>query len=353
MSSMPFTLSRLLRSKYASDMIRRLAVGPLFQPIILFFHGVEESIMDERLQVLHSRLAEFETLMRFLKKHFTLIDADELERRRSLGGSALRRCVAVTFDDGYRNNATLVAPLLRSLDIPFTIYLTTSAIGTQTRIPTFVARAAVYLSEQTSCILPGFLSPLPLNDTQARAHTYALVNRALRNSPAPQTRDLTNALTDLLTDNQWLDVHEKFKSDQFMTWDEVHQTSKLGACIASHGHEHIPLHKLMAQEDLKIQLHTSRDLIAAHIGSCRHFAFPNGQPEDISSQALREVEAAGYSTAVTTVSGALSARQNPLLLPRSCVYTVDEFSRRILRSRVDSSAQFLQKWQASIANGLD
>ena len=44
-------------------------------------------------------------------------------------GRAPRNALALTFDDGYRDNLTHVAPILKRLGLPATIFLVTGYIG--------------------------------------------------------------------------------------------------------------------------------------------------------------------------------------------------------------------------------
>jgi peptidoglycan/xylan/chitin deacetylase (PgdA/CDA1 family) len=341
-------LRRTAASLLNMEPVRAWADGSLFQPLILFFHGVEERLTDERLQVLHSTLADFEPLMRHLKRHFEVISLDELAARRSLGARALRRCVLLTFDEGYENNATIVAPLLHSLELPFTIYLTTSSIGTRDFIPTFVARAALDRTSHPSCTLPHVGETLSLGDESKRGRAVSIVTSALKTLPVHKGNELVAALRALLPDAQWTEIEDEFRSERFMTWDQVRQVQRAGATIGSHGHEHYPLHAQQSREEIQHQLNTSRALITEHTGSCRHYCFPNGQPADIGPQALAEVVKAGAITATTTVPGSLLASECELLLPRSCVYTVEELQRCVWRSRVDGSARFLRTWQTDM-----
>ena len=338
----------LSKTKLLNKAVGMLADGPLHQPLILFFHGVQRQLIDPRLQALHTTLDEFEPLVHHLKRHFHLIDADELHARLQASKPDLRRCAMLTFDDGYQDNATLVAPLLESLGIPFTIYLTTSAIGTDTLLPTFVARAALTLTARKSCRLPGIDEEFALNDERQRLRAIARITSALKECTTSSGIVLTHALMDFLSADQWADIRGRFTSDRFMTWDEVGQAQSAGAVIGAHGHEHFPLNQSQGRDEIRRQLITSRDLIKQHHGSCRHYAFPNGQPSDICPEALLAVESAGFSTAVTTVPGSLTASTSPLLLPRSCVYTVDALQRRVLRSRFDDSATTLRAWQTEI-----
>lgn len=68
--------------------------------------------------------------MEYLAEHsYSVVPLRELVRRlqnkESLGGS-----VAITFDDGYRDNFTDAFPILKKYNFPATIFVTTGAIGT-------------------------------------------------------------------------------------------------------------------------------------------------------------------------------------------------------------------------------
>jgi peptidoglycan/xylan/chitin deacetylase (PgdA/CDA1 family) len=66
--------------------------------------------------------AVFESHVLFLKKHFEIVGPAALEDRR---GSSERLRVLLTFDDGFRNNAELVAPILRRHQVPAIFFVCT------------------------------------------------------------------------------------------------------------------------------------------------------------------------------------------------------------------------------------
>ena len=73
------------------------------QPVICLYHGVPAR--DG---------AVFEQHVLFLKRHFELVSPAQLENRRK---RLDRLRVLLTFDDGFRNNAEVVAPILRKHDV--------------------------------------------------------------------------------------------------------------------------------------------------------------------------------------------------------------------------------------------
>lgn len=340
--------SQLLRLPGIRRACGAFAQRALFQPQMLFFHGVEESLRDERIQALHIRLAEFEPLMRHLKRHFHPIGLDEYHERLGAKRPNLSRCVLLTFDDGYRSNHRLVAPLLKSLDIPFTVYLTTQSIDTGERLPTFIARAALHLTEHRQVALPGSTQSYPLRDEGQRRRASTEVGQLLKSRPIAEIRRLIEALRGLLPESRWREVEEEFASDAFMTWQEVAELHRAGATIGAHGHEHVPLHAQLETGEASRQVQQSRDAIVARLGSCDHYAFPNGTIADISAEAVEAVMHTGFKTAVSTFSASLQASIHPFLLPRICVYQIDEFQRTLLKNRLNGSARRLRAWQAGM-----
>jgi len=85
--------------------------------VVLLYHGVPRRSEGDRLDA-----DSFERQLVFLKANFRFIHpADATRSRGGFRGS----CVLLTFDDGFRNNAELVAPLLRKHRIPALFFITT------------------------------------------------------------------------------------------------------------------------------------------------------------------------------------------------------------------------------------
>ena len=78
--------------------------------------------------------AAFLKQMRYLKAHYTVLPLSEAVKVASKRG-ADSRIVAVTFDDGYLDNATTAAPILRSLGLPACFFVATDMIGSDQPFP--------------------------------------------------------------------------------------------------------------------------------------------------------------------------------------------------------------------------
>src|SRR6266478_2837072 len=98
-------------------------------PTVLFYHGVEENIIDPEVQLLHMPLRVFEKQIAFLRRHREIISMDHLHECIVNRHGLESRQVVLTFDDGYKNNLSIVAPLMKAWNLPFTIFVSTRHIS--------------------------------------------------------------------------------------------------------------------------------------------------------------------------------------------------------------------------------
>ena len=105
--------------------------------VILVYHRVCEAANDPFYRPLIVASDVFERQMRRLRDAFRLLRLEDLATLVDGSGrlDLAEPAALVTFDDGYRDNATLAAPILRSLGIPATIFVTTAFVGPPRALP--------------------------------------------------------------------------------------------------------------------------------------------------------------------------------------------------------------------------
>ena len=91
---------------------------------VLAYHQVKDPADDNSTV----GVAQFREQMEFLKRNYRVMGLSQaVETLRNRGTN--ERLVAITFDDGYLDNATIAAPILRALDLPATFFVSTDMIG--------------------------------------------------------------------------------------------------------------------------------------------------------------------------------------------------------------------------------
>jgi peptidoglycan/xylan/chitin deacetylase (PgdA/CDA1 family) len=96
--------------------------------VIVTFHRVRDDIPENGLTYSSAR---FEKMCEFFRAHFRVIPLAEQVAGCS-AGKDMGGTLSITFDDGYRDNFEVAAPILRKLELPATFFIVTGYIGTRT-----------------------------------------------------------------------------------------------------------------------------------------------------------------------------------------------------------------------------
>jgi len=273
---------------------------------ILSFHRVNRAA-DPFFPALPTEV--FEGQMAFLARAYTVLPLEELVermRRRALPRNAL----AITFDDGYRDNLTEAAPILARHGMPATVFVVTGAIGTTEAL--WFDRLALGFKRTR---VTGWRAPwnqvMPLESTAQR---LAALGGALTHFKRMANGQRRQCVEDTLVG---LEVGDEGPLKNLMlSWDDVRALMGLGVAIGAHTVHHPILSQLPADE-ARAEIEGSWAAIRSNCGRApRAFAYPNGGTTDYSDAVISLVRDVGFSCAVTTRFGVNTAATPPYELRR-------------------------------------
>ena len=237
--------------------------------------------------------------------------------------------IAITFDDGYADNALLAAPLLASAGLPATYFITTGLLGRRRfwwdRIASALSPRAE-LPHGIDVSVGGRLLWLALDDAEARRTSLRFVHRRLRQLPPDE---LLETVDDLLAQ---VDVSAAHFDDETMSVDELRSMAALpGVDIGAHTRTHVQLreHPVDIQ---RAEIGGSLADLAKLLGQrTNSFAYPFGNATAVGRTAVRLVREAGCDIACTTEHGVATQRSKPHEIPRVNVgnWTGEDFATRI------------------------
>jgi peptidoglycan/xylan/chitin deacetylase (PgdA/CDA1 family) len=329
-------VGRILRK--TGSLLPTALVRGFGRPVALFFHGVEHRIDDSRVQSNHHDFAAFSEIAGFLRDNFDVLPLTML-------GEALRapkrhrRSVFLMSDDGYANNLSVAHAILRELNLPWTLFVSTRHIDTAERNPAFLARLFFLFAPSTKYDIANLSAHLALSDSEDRAQTADRWVGALKALDAERAQA---AIDSMLTQFAALTgLQRRYSSDAFLTWPEIVALKAEGVEIGAHAHLHWPMHAGQSSAYLREQAVLSRARIEAEVGACRYFAYPFGNTEDVCREAWQAVRDAGYEYAFTTLSGSLDASTNRWLMPR--------YGLGLREKRLPSLVPFLRAGNARLA----
>jgi peptidoglycan/xylan/chitin deacetylase (PgdA/CDA1 family) len=240
---------------------------------------------------------------------------DYLEGRTELTGDS----IAITFDDGYRDNFTTAYPILREFRLPATIFLTSGLIDSQEapwwdRVGYAIAR------------LGPNRAPKACPDPRIPPSTWRQVRAAARGS---RRRGLVRA-TGIVESLKSLGGRQRDQivaalegiadcggdHSLMLTWEMVRQMRGELISFGSHTVNH-PVLSRVDPAEARRELCESKQRIESVLGEeVPFFAYPNGAATDFNSQTVNLVREAGFKLALTTVSGTNDRGVNPWALHR-------------------------------------
>jgi len=104
----------------------------VYVPVIIMYHSVgsPESTLDGYGSKLNVSPAAFEKQMKFLHdKNYKVIPLELFVKKIKNNEKIPRKTLAITFDDGLKNNFTNAYPVLKKYNFPATIFVATDFVG--------------------------------------------------------------------------------------------------------------------------------------------------------------------------------------------------------------------------------
>jgi peptidoglycan/xylan/chitin deacetylase (PgdA/CDA1 family) len=252
-------------------------------------------------------LAGFRDQLDWLGRHATVVPlTDALDRLRA-GAPLPPRSVAITFDDGYRDNLELAVPELERRNMPATFFLVPGLLDR--RVEPWWETAAWAVANATS---PAEVDGRPVG--RGRAGLKALSELLKRRDGARREATLREAVGQLAP-RPGPDLRELF-----LDWDGAAELAERGFEIGSHSRDH----GILAEETPEAQAADIAEARAALVDRLRVpatcIAYPNGTRLDYDAATVAAARAAGHRYGLTTRKGVVSRAAAPFEVRRVVVY---------------------------------
>jgi peptidoglycan/xylan/chitin deacetylase (PgdA/CDA1 family) len=265
---------------------------------ILAYHGIDwlsEPVVNwDGLQV---RPRVFRSHLRELSRRYHVVPLSTVMDALTNGGGLPDDAVAITFDDGYRNNLTVAAPILKEFGFPATFFVSTGFADGTASPWWYRLREAVSYSQRDSISLPDG-QPISLDEGMNRRLAAIEWERHLRSKPRCERME---CLKELFEDCRCKEGdHVAYP---LMTREEVRQLSGLGFEIGPHTVSHISMShesKDLIEDEIEASLSAVTD-ITGKPPTC--YSYPHGALPKEYEDVLQMMKKRGVRGAVTTMEG--------------------------------------------------
>jgi len=252
----------------------------------------------------------FDAQMRFLSRCYNVMDLSELVER-SETGAVPPKAVAITFDDGYRDNYDYAFPILKKYGLTATVFVATGVTGSANllwhdRVFDAFRFATV---DRTTVLCPEELQ-LTLDSPGSK---QASLDSALAKAKALWGESRSRFVDQIETA---LQPRTAAQPARMLNWDQIREMHQAGIAFGSHTVTHPILSRLPHKELVK-ELTESKSHLSEHLRSpILAFAYPNGKISDYNEQTKAVLKECGYRGAVTTVRGFNRPFSDPFELKR-------------------------------------
>ncbi|MBZ0267630.1 polysaccharide deacetylase family protein, partial [bacterium] len=328
-----FVVAGLERSGTLPAVRRR---GDRERIVILRYHSVSETDPANflyRCPSIAVRPDTFARQMEFLANHYHVVSLDAVADALSGGREIPRGTVAITFDDGYRDNHEHALPILRAHSFPATVYVTTDAIGDGWNFWLSRVRYALGTTTHSRVDVPG-LGAFALASPGERRLAIDEATGKLKRLPV----DERDAALERLLASAGVTAPPEDARNWFLDRERLRELSRAGISIGAHTRSH-PILTRQTTEVATAEIRGSRHVLEEAVGSpVLHFAYPNGGGVlNHDERVIPLVRDAGFSTATTSVNGPVRLGDNPFRLRRVGIaerHGVDGFRLNLERDRL-------------------
>lgn len=282
---------------------------------ILIFHRVVARPDD-----LHSDLPDtvaFDRTLTWLARWFNVLPLDEAVSRL-VDQTLPARAAAITFDDGYADNATCALPVLQRHGLPATFFIATSFLDGGRMWNDTVAEA-IRRCPATALDLGDLgLGQHRLDSMGAKQQAVSFILRQAKYLPFEQRQHAVEAIA--------ARVGARLPDDLMMTSRQIRQLRDAGMQIGAHTVSH-PILARLDHETARREINGSKQMLEDLLQQAvTLFAYPNGTPEkDYRAEHATLIRQAGFACAVTTAAGAASAADDRYQLPRFTPWDTTRF----------------------------
>lgn len=254
--------------------------------LVLMYHELSEdhASLDSWTVV---RRRDFMSQMEHLRNRFDVVSLDEALQRMVTPGDHHAPTAVITFDDGYSGNERVLLPIIKNINLPVTIFISTRA----------VVEGSLYWYDRIIMGLQDLrVTDLDLTDMDLGIFRFDRKKGRVRWRGVQQLLQALKALSPGEREKHVSDILSRLPLDALQK-DELRPLTidgvrKLADCslvsIGAHSHCHSILVQLPPAE-LKQSIALSKQLLEDWTGrSINHFAYPNGNYDLTVIEAVRE-----------------------------------------------------------------
>lgn len=278
---------------------------------ILMLHRVDTPDADgiwynEHLKMSPKVIEEMVIYARTHRCEFVSLDemADAIRKKKDV-----RRLIAITFDDGYRDNYINGTPLFHRLNVPYTIYVCSKIVKGEMLYWWEILEKLV-LDNNEILLADGHKFDCSTKENKERS--FLDIREIILKLPQ---NDLREEMEKLFSNYK---IDYDYGNDSLgLTWEQLGKLKNdKFATIGNHTYSHLAFTGCTDEAIVWDIDHAAQEMMERAGIEMKHFAFPFGEATAVSQHDIELVKQLGFKTSATTKDGLVCYGTDPLELPR-------------------------------------
>jgi peptidoglycan/xylan/chitin deacetylase (PgdA/CDA1 family) len=282
--------------KLSKRLGHRVGVSESCPFVILLYHRVNSAANPFFPAV---SVKVFDAQMKYLARSYKVLGLGEIIDRINRGQGVPPDAIAVTFDDGYRDNYLFAHPILRKYNLSATVFVATKFISEPDLMWNDRLASSVQSTSEKQLVYSsnGKDLTLKLETKEQKLQALEILLEHLKTCAEDEKEKTLETLVAALGDRS--PAPEKL----MLNWSELRAMAAEGWNIGSHTVNH-PILTRVDLSRVEEELINSRKAIERELQqSVRLCAYPNGKRSDYSQEIKAIAKRSGYSAAATTLRG--------------------------------------------------
>ena len=265
-------------------------------PIVLFWHDIADDA-NAAIEGESFPTDLFRKQLAYLEKHYEIISMDEYYKRY-INHSFTNHEVVITFDDGYKNNLLVAAPILKEKNIPFAIFVSANNIEEQKRFYVSIPRLIIIGAKLNVVDIPMMSFHRVLKSDAERIQCANDIEYTIKFFSHEDAIKVSEYLISIVGKPKYEELCAIYSNGNLLTWQDVITLANDYDCtIGSHCMDHCICHEKQDQNLVESQIVESKELIEERTGlKCDYFAYPNGNYTEFSNSIVEKNYKMGFST---------------------------------------------------------
>lgn len=284
---------------------------------ILLYHGVTDNKYPfgiENWSGKHIYVDVFEEQMKYISENKKVCTLRELSSMLQSEDPCPPDCVAVTFDDSFKNVRTVALPVLKKYNIPATFFVTTGMVDNDRLF--WVDRLEHMINHHKhdffyfrgTCYSTSYLPH--------RQEVLCKLKKQMKDLPPKERYEMLDELEGILG---WKDASE-VKNYKTLSWDEVADLDdppmyEVGGHTVNH-----EILSYLTPEEAKYEIKSCLDVLEDKLGrKVSLFSYPEGQENHYNDTVISLLKDEGIAVCPSAIEGDNCDGEDPFHLKRNMV----------------------------------